>query len=93
MVPYDENPQFVGRDDLLNHLRDKLQECNPKWYKHRVAIYGMGGVGKTQCALEYVYANEKSYKRVFWISAVSRDSILSGYRIICYLYVYCLTVR
>src|SRR5271156_3163072 len=48
MMPYDRNPQFVGRDDILNLLRQKLEETNPKQSSHRLAIYGMGGVGKTQ---------------------------------------------
>jgi tetratricopeptide (TPR) repeat protein len=49
-------------------------------FNHRVALHGLGGVGKTQCALEYVYANQDSYQRVYWISAVNRASLLSGYQ-------------
>jgi general stress protein CsbA len=39
----------------------------------------MGGIGKTQIALEYVYTNEKNYARTYWISAVDQTTLLSGY--------------
>ena len=42
----------------------------------------MGGIGKTQCALGYVYANRDVYDRIYWISAVDRTSLLSGYQTI-----------
>jgi Cdc6-like AAA superfamily ATPase len=69
MIPYDRNPYFLGRDGLLRQLRQKLQETNPREYNHRIAIYGMGGVGKTQLAIEYVYRYEKDYDNIYWISA------------------------
>src|SRR5271168_3630796 len=80
MMPYDRNPQFVGRDDILSLLRQKLEETNPKQYSHRLAIYGMGGVGKTQVAIEYVYQRENDYDDVYWISAADQTTLLSGFQ-------------
>jgi Cdc6-like AAA superfamily ATPase len=80
MMPYDSNPHFLGRDDLLKSLRDKLKETKPKQYNHRVAIYGMGGVGKTQVAIEYVYRHENDYDNVYWISASDQAALLSGFQ-------------
>ena len=40
----------------------------------------MGGVGKTQCAIEYVYAFASDYERIYWITAVDQASLLSGYQ-------------
>jgi tetratricopeptide (TPR) repeat protein len=40
----------------------------------------MGGIGKTQMAIEYVYAHRNSYERIFWITAVDQASLLSGYQ-------------
>lgn len=42
----------------------------------------MGGIGKTQCALEYVYTNENSYEQMYWITGISESSLLSGYQTI-----------
>ena len=80
LVPYEENPYFLGRNQLLEDLKAKLSETTSKRYKHRVALYGMGGVGKTQCAIGYVYCNQDLYERIYWITATDRSSMLSGYR-------------
>ena len=79
MVSYDQNPDFLGCDDLLLYLRQQLQEMKPKRYNYRVAIYGIGGVGKTQVAIEYVYRYKDSYQNIYWIHAADQASLLSGY--------------
>ena len=61
-------------------LKEKLNDITPRHDNHRIALYGMGGIGKTQCALGYVYANRDVYDRIYWISAVDRTSLLSGYQ-------------
>lgn len=78
MRPYDRNPHFLGRDELLIHLRQKLEERKLKMYNHRVVIFGMGGVGKTQVAIEYAYHYEKLYNDIYWISATDESAFLSG---------------
>jgi tetratricopeptide (TPR) repeat protein len=80
IVPFERNPYFVGREEFLSRVKVTLSDEVPKKYNHRVAIYGMGGVGKTQTAIEYVYTNRDFYERVYWITAVDRDSLLLGYR-------------
>ena len=65
---------------FLETLRQKLLDQVPKQFNHRIALYGMGGVGKTQIALEYVYANKPNYERIYWISAVDQASLLLGYQ-------------
>ena len=40
----------------------------------------MGGVGKTQVTLEYVYTNQNNYERIYWITAVDQASLLLGYQ-------------
>jgi tetratricopeptide (TPR) repeat protein len=80
LVPYDENPHFVGRKELLKTLRKKLCEVEQKRYNHRVALYGLGGVGKTQTALAYVYAHKSDYDAIYWITGVNEASLLSGFQ-------------
>ena len=80
VVPFERNPLFTGRKKFLKILKQMLHEKTLKKYNHRIALYGMGGIGKTQTALEYVYTNRDSYKRIYWITAVDQASLLSGYR-------------
>jgi tetratricopeptide (TPR) repeat protein len=80
LVPYQRNPHFTGRQKFLQTLRERLLAQVDKQYNHRIALYGMGGVGKTQCTLEYVYANESQYERIYWLSGVDQAALLSGYQ-------------
>ena len=40
----------------------------------------MGGVGKTQVAIEYVYQHENDYYDIYWISASDQAALLSGFQ-------------
>src|SRR5580704_16370349 len=80
IVPYERNARFTGRTGFLGTLREKLLDQAAKSFNHRIALYGMRGIGKTQIALEYVYANKQNYERIYWISAVSQASLLLGYQ-------------
>ncbi|KAF8444347.1 hypothetical protein BDZ91DRAFT_670464 [Kalaharituber pfeilii] len=40
----------------------------------QVVLYGMGGVGKTQIALEYIYRYSRDYSAVFWINAATEQT-------------------
>src|SRR5277367_7105974 len=80
LVPYQANPRFIGRTPFLQTLKEKLFDIAPRHDNHRVALYGMGGIGKTQCALGYVYANRDVYDRIYWIPAVDQTALLSGYQ-------------
>lgn len=77
-VPYDRNPYFTGRADLLETLARELSK-KPNSYTHRVSLYGLGGVGKTQIALEYAYSHKAEYNYVFWISGVDQAHLFSGF--------------
>lgn len=78
-LPYLRNPFFLGREEVLARLRCQLQSgptmalCQPQ------AISGLGGVGKTQVALEYAYRHAQDYQAVFWTRADSRDALVAGY--------------
>jgi len=80
MVPYPRNANFTGRKNLLTRLCEKLSDTAPSSWNHRVALYGLGGVGKTQLALEYVYSHKQVYERIYWISAVSEATVFAGFQ-------------
>jgi hypothetical protein len=80
LVPYEENPHFVGRKELLKTLRMRLCDVGSKQYNHRIALHGLGGVGKTQTALAYVYAHKSDYESIYWITGVNQASLFSGFQ-------------
>jgi tetratricopeptide (TPR) repeat protein len=56
-----------------------LNEKLPLEYNHRVALYGLGGVGKTQTGLVYSYNFKAEYDHVFWINAENEANLKSGF--------------
>ncbi|MEI6847483.1 MAG: toll/interleukin-1 receptor domain-containing protein, partial [Chlorobiaceae bacterium] len=59
------NPNFTGRDTLLAKLRESLTREHHTALTQQ-AIYGLGGIGKTQLAIEYTYLNSSSYEYAWW---------------------------
>jgi tetratricopeptide (TPR) repeat protein len=80
ILPYQRNEHFTGRQDLLTAIYKKLCQALPNHHNHRVALHGLGGVGKTQLALEYAYTRQAHYDGIYWISAVNQITILAGFR-------------
>lgn len=78
IVPYELNKHFTGRQSLLEDLRIKINETGEKKWNHRVALFGLGGVGKTQLALEYVFLNKTNYDRIYWIGGATEATFFSG---------------
>lgn len=76
-VPFDRNPDFTGRDSLLADLQEDLSDPDPN--KHVQAIYGLGGVGKTQTAVEYAHRFRDRYAIVYWIRAEESASAWVDY--------------
>jgi tetratricopeptide (TPR) repeat protein len=54
---------FTGRDGDMVDLRSHLLS------DHRVALYGIGGVGKTALAIRYAHQFANDYDIVWWIDA------------------------
>ncbi|CUS13670.1 unnamed protein product, partial [Tuber aestivum] len=64
LIPYGRNSTFVGRKNLLESLKRVTDSAS----HNRIALYGLGGSGKTQIALEYVYrCISESGWHVFWV--------------------------
>jgi tetratricopeptide (TPR) repeat protein len=63
------NFNFVGRDDKLTQLRRMLVNSTQTAVLLPRALYGLGGVGKTELATEYVHRNRDDYDLVWWVAA------------------------
>src|SRR5262249_35819858 len=60
------NPGFVARVAELDQIRVSLVAGPVATVQ---AVHGMGGVGKTQTAIEYAYRNAAGYDLVWWVDA------------------------
>ena len=78
-VPYGRNPYFTGRDGVLTTLYRQLHEGQTAAISQTQAISGLGGIGKTQTAVEYAYRYRDDYRYVFWVGADTELELTSGY--------------
>ena len=68
--------RFVGRQEQLNAIHQELQHDGSR---KTVVVHGLGGMGKTQLALEYAEQHRKEYSAVFWVNSKSEDMLKQGY--------------
>ncbi|MCX4859323.1 FxSxx-COOH system tetratricopeptide repeat protein [Streptomyces canus] len=68
---------FTGRGPLLERLRDHFT-AGPAAVVPSQALYGLGGMGKTQTALEYAHRCKSAYDVVWWMNAAQPGLIRSA---------------
>jgi len=67
------NPFFTDREDVLKLLDERLSLANEPIRTQ--ALCGLGGIGKTQVAIEYAYRFRNRYRAVLWVNARSRETL------------------
>ncbi len=74
-VPFRRNPCFTGRTDLLERLHAQSDQTDHRARTHVQALIGLGGIGKTQIAVEYAYRHRHEYRAVLWVRAASQEML------------------
>lgn len=67
------NRAFTGRAQLLEDLHRRLHEGTTAVLPE--ALQGMGGVGKSQLAVEYVYRHMHEYQVIWWVPSEQPQQI------------------
>ena len=65
------NRFFMGREAELESLRGRLTTAGRALMGQTEAISGLGGIGKTETAIQYAHRYREQYDAVFWVSAAS----------------------
>ncbi|CAG9977751.1 unnamed protein product [Clonostachys byssicola] len=84
-VPYSSNENFIGRIDILRQLEScfDLSNINRTW-QPRIALYGLGGIGKTQIAIQFTYWLRYHFPdvAVYWVHASNADRFRQSFTLI-----------
>ena len=75
----EHNPYFTGRETILKSLHAHLTTDKPVALIQTQAISGLGGIGKTQVAIEYAYRFREHYHDILWVAAESREILMDSY--------------
>ncbi|KAK3341084.1 hypothetical protein B0T25DRAFT_329824 [Lasiosphaeria hispida] len=84
IVPFGRNKEFVGRETILTDLLTRILPSGDEHDCQRTAIEGLGGIGKTQIALEAAFCIGDTHPdcSVFWVPAVNATTFENAYRAI-----------
>ncbi|MGI9057062.1 MAG: FxSxx-COOH system tetratricopeptide repeat protein [Ktedonobacteraceae bacterium] len=84
-LPYRRNPFFTGREEVLQTLYSRLHEGDTLSWTYPQAISGLGGIGKTQTAIEYAYRYHADYATILWARAETYETLRSDFLNFAYL--------
>ncbi len=68
--------KFVARDKEMARLVEAMLPSSADWAGRKICVlYGMGGIGKTQLAIELARKYRQNYSAVFWIDGPSKEKL------------------
>lgn len=75
------NPSFVGRDDELAQIHGYINPSSRTDFLSPLCcvLYGLGGQGKSQVALEYYFRHRGSYHGAFWLKSETAQELERSY--------------
>lgn len=81
LVPFGRNENFIGREDILQRIIARINPGINKDDCQRTAVEGLGGIGKTQIALEAAFRLHEIYPgySIFWVPAVEAAGFENAY--------------
>ncbi len=82
-VKFPPNPNFQGREDILDQLDGYIRRPENGKSEQKMpnscVVHGMGGVGKTQVALTYLYQHEEHFEYIFWVNSGTGPKIIETF--------------
>ena len=78
-LPFRKNKNFTGRDQELAEIHEALHSPGAPLSERIIVLHGLGGIGKTQLAIQYAYIHQKDYTSVWWVDASTTQTLSEGF--------------
>lgn len=79
-IPFGTNEQFFGREEILQRIKAILDPPVEGNSRHKsLVLHGLGGVGKTKIALQYVNQSRHRFDAILWISADNSTKLTQSF--------------
>ena len=78
-VPYERNIFYTGREEILQTVYKQLNQNQDAVLSRIQIISGLGGIGKSQTAVEYAYRYYHDYQAILWVRAETELELLPGF--------------
>jgi hypothetical protein len=80
MLPQSRNTRVYDREEYLDRIDQHFQSASPEQQGFRsLALYGVGGVGKSHVALKYAYRKIRELEAIFWIPSQTSAALAQGF--------------
>lgn len=79
-IPLELSPRFWGREEALQAAREALCSEEQGQSLKTFVLYGIGGVGKTQIALQYAKQSRDIYNVILWVAADNSINVEQSFR-------------
>ncbi|KAM5347078.1 hypothetical protein ACJ41O_010083 [Fusarium nematophilum] len=81
ILPPTRTARFFDRDDVIEKIEEHFQSGDSASSLRSLALYGMGGVGKSHVAMKYLEKKQaaKDFDAIFWVNAESPVSIQQSF--------------
>jgi tetratricopeptide (TPR) repeat protein len=78
-VPHRRNNFFTAREKILDDLHDAFTKDGASDATTIRVLSGLGGMGKTQIAIEYAYRHQEHYRTVLWTRADTPETLFADF--------------
>jgi hypothetical protein len=80
ITPHAQNPQFVGREEMFTEIREALAPRKTGSQVQRTfALTGLGGMGKTQIAVEFAFRHQDLFPVILWAHGDSQARLAESF--------------
>ncbi len=69
---------FVGRESYLDMMMQQLSPASAVRRRRIGVLHGLGGIGKTQLAIEYARLHKHEYPSFFWVDGKTEESLIQS---------------